>query len=261
MRSTRSPPSSRTRNFAIIDVDQSGPEAQAGQRRRADLQGAGGRLPRRLPGRAGREARAGPDVIGSVGGFKEPPVDRFIAGYQAGARRPSPAIEVAERLLAGLGRPGQVQGARAQPDRRRVAASSSRSRAGAGSALSTRAKEKVWGIGVDADQAFLGPHVLTSAQKKVDAAVFPTIESVQDGSFEGGRNAVFGLKEKGVGLGKISQKAPPADVKVLETVTSRSSTARSARSRRPSASDEAGLRRPRRELGSRRRSSAPSSAG
>src|SRR3954469_301238 len=30
--------------------------------------------------------RPGPDVIGSVGGQKQPPVDRFIAGYQAGAK-------------------------------------------------------------------------------------------------------------------------------------------------------------------------------
>src|SRR5919106_1848096 len=36
---------------------------------------------------------AGPDVIGSVGGFKEPPVDRFIAGYQAGAGAAAPGIK------------------------------------------------------------------------------------------------------------------------------------------------------------------------
>ena len=35
------------------------------------------------------------------------------------------------------------------------------------------AKEKnVWGIGVDADQSFLGAQILTSATKKVDRAVF-----------------------------------------------------------------------------------------
>ena len=36
------------------------------------------------------------------------------------------------------------------------------------------AKEKsVWGIGVDADQSFLGPHVLTSAMKGVDTRGLP----------------------------------------------------------------------------------------
>ncbi len=35
---------------------------------------------------------AGADVVGSVGGFKEPPVDRFIAGYQAGAEAAAPGV-------------------------------------------------------------------------------------------------------------------------------------------------------------------------
>src|SRR5919106_318825 len=71
------------------------------------------------------------------------------------------------------------------------------------------AKEKdVWGIGVDADQAFLGDHVLTSALKRVDQAVFQTIEAVVDGSFAGGGVSVFGPAEEGVGLGETSPNAP-----------------------------------------------------
>jgi basic membrane protein A len=44
----------------------------------------------------------------------------------------------------------------------------------------------VWGIGVDADQSFLGPHILTSAVKRVDTAVFLAIKRVVDGNFKGG---------------------------------------------------------------------------
>src|SRR5204863_3719321 len=74
------------------------------------------------------------------------------------------------------------------------------------------AKEKhVWGIGVDADQSFLGPHILTSAVKRVDTAVFLAIKSVVDGKFKGG-NMVFGLKQNGVGIGKISPKVPQSEV-------------------------------------------------
>ena len=81
------------------------------------------------------------------------------------------------------------------------------------------AKEKdIWGIGVDADQSYLGAHVLTSAQKKVDEAVFRTIESVQDGTWEGGRNAVFGLEQDGVGLGKISAEVPAADREQVDEI-------------------------------------------
>jgi basic membrane protein A len=158
-------------------------------------------------------------VIGSVGGFKEPPVDRFIAGYQAGAKKADPGIKVIngyssdwddqakckELALNQIGRGAgvvfQVAGG-----------------CGLG-ALDAAREEKVWGIGVDADQSFLGPHVLTSAQKKVDAAVFATIKSVQDGTWKGGRNAVFGLKENGVGLGTVSKKTPPADLDAVEQVS------------------------------------------
>ena len=37
--------------------------------------------------------RDGADVISAVGGMKEPPVDRFIAGYFAGAKEAAPAIK------------------------------------------------------------------------------------------------------------------------------------------------------------------------
>ena len=77
---------------------------------------------------------------------------------------------------------------------------------------SPRRSRSVWGIGVDADQSFLGPHVLTSALKGVDSAVFLTAKAVQDGTFKGGGNAVFGLDQEGVGLGTFSPKANKADI-------------------------------------------------
>ena len=60
------------------------------------------------------------------------------------------------------------------------------------------------GIGVDADQAYLGAHVLTSATKKVDVAVLDTVKSVQDDKFDAGSDQLFELKNDGVGIGKIS---------------------------------------------------------
>ncbi len=52
------------------------------------------------------------------------------------------------------------------------------------------------GIGVDADQGYLGDHILTSAQKKVDVAVFETAKAVQDGAFAGGEDQIFDLKQR-----------------------------------------------------------------
>jgi basic membrane protein A len=72
------------------------------------------------------------------------------------------------------------------------------------------AKEKnVQGIGVDADQAYLGDHVITSALKKVDVSVFDTAKNVQAGQFKKGTDTVFDLKTEGVGLGKISAEGEP----------------------------------------------------
>jgi basic membrane protein A len=85
-------------------------------------------------------------------------------------------------------------------------------------AISAAKEKKVWAIGVDADQSFLGPHVLTSALKGVDTAVFLTAKAVEDGTFEGGTNAVFGLDQDGVGLGTISPDADKDAVKQTEEV-------------------------------------------
>jgi basic membrane protein A len=161
--------------------------------------------------------RPGPDVIGSVGGQKQPPVDRFIAGYQAGAKAADPGIKLLNaysedfadqakckqvalnQIEQGAGVIFQVAG-------------------GCGLGALDAAKEKgVWGIGVDADQAFLGPHILTSAVKRVDTAVFLAIKSVVDGTFKGG-NMVFGLKQNGVGIGKISPKVPQSEVAKVNQV-------------------------------------------
>ena len=60
------------------------------------------------------------------------------------------------------------------------------------------------GIGVDADQAYLGDHIMTSALKKIDEAVFATVKEVQDGNFKAGTDTVFDVKSGGVGYGKVN---------------------------------------------------------
>jgi basic membrane protein A and related proteins len=58
--------------------------------------------------------------------------------------------------------------------------------------------------------------VLTSALKKVDEAVFQTIEKVVNGETVGGGTTVFGLAEDGVGLGKTSPNVDAALVEQTE---------------------------------------------
>ena len=165
------------------------------------------------------EKRAGGNVISAVGGFKEPPVDRYIAGYVAGAKKAVPGIKVVWGYshdwvdLAKCKELALTQIARGSGVVFQVAG-------GCGLGALNAAKEKhVWGIGVDADQSFLGPYVLTSALKGVDASVFLTVKALVKGSFKGGGDAVFGLNQAGVGLGKISPKASKADVAATRRIT------------------------------------------
>jgi basic membrane protein A len=161
--------------------------------------------------------RSGPDVIGSVGGQKQPPVDRFIAGYQAGAKAADPGI----KLLNAYSEDFSDQAKCKQVALNQIEQGAGvifQVAGGCGLGALDAAKEKgVWGIGVDADQSFLGPHILTSAVKRVDTAVFLAIKSVVDGKFKGG-NMIFGLKENGVGIGKISPKVPKSEVAKVDQI-------------------------------------------
>jgi basic membrane protein A len=75
-------------------------------------------------------------------------------------------------------------------------------------ALDAARERDVWGVGVDLDQSFLGPHILTSAVKRVDVAVFEAIRAAEEGEFEGGTDLVFDLENEGVAIGEISPEVP-----------------------------------------------------
>jgi basic membrane protein A and related proteins len=207
--------------FAIVDVDQSGlkhkPANVVGLLFREQEVGY---LAGYLAARAAKRDE-GSNVIGSVGGYKEPPVDRFIAGYQAGAEEAVPGV----RTLNGYSSDWDDQAKCKEIALTQIARGAGvvfQVAGGCGlGALSATKERKVWGIGVDADQSFLGPHVLTSALKRVDEAVFQTIETVVDDRWQGGRNLTFGLEQDGVGLGKVSPKVPQEDLDALDQVKER----------------------------------------
>jgi basic membrane protein A and related proteins len=205
-------------NFAIIDVDQAFVPGKP-----ANVQGLlfreeeVGYLAGYLAGLE-EQRREGKDVISAVGGVKEPPVDRFIAGYFAGAEKAAPGIT----LIHDYSQDWDDQAKCKELALNQIARGSNvvfQVAGGCGlGALSAAGERNRWGIGVDADQSFLGPHILTSAQKGVDAAVFLTIKAIQDGTWKGGRNATFGLKEDGVGLGKVSDDVPQADLEKVDEI-------------------------------------------
>ena len=204
--------------FAIIDVDQAFVPGKP-----ANVQGLlfreeeVGYLVGYLAGLE-EKRREGKDVISAVGGMKEPPVDRFIAGYFAGAEKAAPGIET----ILDYSQDWDDQAKCKELALNQIARGSNvvfQVAGGCGlGTLNAAAERGKLGIGVDADQSFLGPHILTSAQKGVDSAVFLTIESIQGGSWKGGGNATFGLKEGGVGLGKVSPDVPEEDVDQVEQI-------------------------------------------
>jgi basic membrane protein A len=147
---------------------------------------------------------AGGDTIGSIGGQKIPPVDHYIAGYQAGAKAANPGIKTLN---------GYSQDFVDQAKCKEIALNQIQQGAKVvfqvagqcGLGVLDAAKEKsVQGIGVDADQGYLGGQVMTSAEKKVDVAVETAIKAAQDGSIAGGANTTFDLKNDGVGIGKTN---------------------------------------------------------
>jgi len=162
----------------------------------------------------------GQTKLGAVGGLKIPPVDRFIAGYYAGAKRASSKVTVTHsysqdfvdqakckeqalnQIANGAGVVFQVAGQ-------------------CGLGVLSAAKERgVFGIGVDADQGYLGPHVMTSATKKVDVAVYQTIDAARKTKalFRTNFNAIFTVANGGVGYGKVSPRISPDLVKQVQAV-------------------------------------------
>ncbi len=150
--------------------------------------------------------KGGDQAISAVGGQQVPAVDAYIAGYQEGAKAANPDIKTdfaysqdfvaqakcKEIALNQIAEGSQVVFAVA---------------GGCGLGALDAAKEKgMQGIGVDADQGYLGDYIMTSALKKVDEAAFTAAKEVQDGSFKPGTDQVFDAKSGGVGYGETNDE-------------------------------------------------------
>jgi basic membrane protein A len=160
----------------------------------------------------------GGKMVSSVGGQKQPPVDRYIAGFQAGAKAAFPGVQTQN----GYSQDFEKQALCKEVALNQIAAGSVvvfQVAGGCGLGALDAAKEKgVWGVGVDADQGYLGSYVLTSALKRVDTAVYDAIHDAKTGHFKGGTDAVYGLDVNGVGIGKFSPKAPKGIAAKVEQI-------------------------------------------
>jgi basic membrane protein A and related proteins len=203
-------------NFAIIDFPQSAlKDKPTNVRGLLFTENEAGYLAGYVAGLYVKD-KGGDQVVSSVGGQKVPAVDSYIAGYQAGAKKANAGI----KTLTGYSQSFTDQAACKELALNQIAEGSQvvfQVAGGCGLGALDAAKEKgVAGIGVDADQGYLGDYVITSALKKVDTAVYDTAKQVQDGTFKGGEDTVFDLKSNGVGLGKLNAEVQKYSDKVDE---------------------------------------------
>jgi basic membrane protein A len=154
------------------------------------------------------QRRPGPDVVGAVGGFKVPGVTRFMDGFGAGARRAVPGVKVVvdysndfvdQHKCAALARRQIARGAGTVFN---VAGA-----CGLGT-MQAAGDAGIWAIGVDSDQSFLGPHVLTSVLKSFEAGFVDVFNRIKTGTLRTGRDTTLTMRDGAAGLGRISPRVP-----------------------------------------------------
>ena len=151
------------------------------------------------------------NTIGYLGGMDIPPVNRYLAGYVAGAKRVDPTIKVLGDYSQSFTdeRAGRAFGLN-QIDSGadilfQVAAQSGFGYLGAGQARGR------YGIGVDADQGYLGSSIITSAVKRVDVAVRDIIQDVNTGRFKP-YDHFYGAAQGAAGFASPSSVVPKSIV-------------------------------------------------
>jgi basic membrane protein A len=164
------------------------------------------------------QRKGGKPLISAVGGYPFYGVTRWIIGFRAGAKKADPRITVRVDYSKDFSNPSKC---------RRVALSqiAAGSRvifdvAGAcGVGALRAAREKgVWGIGVDVDQSFFGPHILTSAVMRLDRGVFDAVRRFTHRRLPPGAGIVYDVRNAGVQLGRISPKVPPQFLRRVERI-------------------------------------------
>ena len=156
--------------------------------------------------------------VGFIGGVDVPLIQEFQRGYEVCVNDVDSDIEVMTEYISpagdfsGFGDPAKAKiiAAKMYEEGADIVYHAA---GGSGGGLFEAAIEhsrasgnsKVWAIGVDSDQyntvndEDLREFILTSMLKRVDVAVFNTIQSQQDGTFVGGQNKIHDLSVDGVG--------------------------------------------------------------
>jgi basic membrane protein A len=145
-------------------------------------------------------------TISSVGGQDIPSVVSYIAGYQAGGKAADPSL----KFLNGYSDDFADQAKCETIADDQIGEGSKivfQVAGGCGLGALQAAKQKGdYGIGVDADQSYLGSYILTSALKKVDVAVEAATASLLKGKFDAGGDIINSVATGGTGYGKLDKE-------------------------------------------------------
>ncbi len=148
-------------------------------------------------------------TISSVGGQDIPSVTAYIAGYQQGAKAVDPTIKTLNGFSNNFADPSDCETI-AQTQIQQGSKIVFQVAGGCGlGALQAAKHAGVYGIGVDADQGYLGSYILSSALKKVDVAVEQAAASLLKGKFDAGGDLVYSVANDGTGYGKLDAAAKP----------------------------------------------------
>ncbi|MFT4188067.1 MAG: BMP family ABC transporter substrate-binding protein [Aeromicrobium sp.] len=164
-------------------------------------------------------------TIGFVGGVNNTLIQKFEAGYEAGAEAANPDVEVISTYIEesdpkGFGDPagGQAAAEGLYDDGADIVFHAA---GGSGEGVFTAAADSGnWAIGVDSDQYLtagdaLAPSILTSMLKRVDVATYDFIVGLTEGEFTQGFQT-FTLADDGVGYSTSGDFLTPETIDALE---------------------------------------------
>jgi basic membrane protein A and related proteins len=147
------------------------------------------------------------NTIGYLGAVSIPQVNRYLAGYVAGARLVDPNVKIIGQYAGTFSNPktgrsiGLAQIGQGADVLFQVASAT-----GTGY-LQAAGVRHVYAIGADANQSYIGPQVIASAVKRVNVAVQKLVHDARLGRFRPGDN-VFDAANHGTGLAGLSSSVP-----------------------------------------------------
>ena len=182
-----------------------------------------------LDGKSKISKLLGNSKIGAVGGLPIPPVNHYIAGYKYCAQKVDPKVSVVVSYSNDFADVSKCASA-ADSQIAEGADIIFQVAGGCGiGVLNAAASKNVYSIGVDADQSKdssgkARPSVITSAEKKVDVAVYDIIRDAETGQYAGfvtqsagSSPPLFDLANGGVGFATPSSDVPADAVTTANT--------------------------------------------